>query len=71
MLEAPTPNKKHLKPIWFLTFLFIQHFIYKSLDTLLFLMFLKEVSYAHQACIYLIKNTEKNNNIVKYFYNLK
>uniref|UniRef100_A0A8C2HAT1 Transcription initiation factor TFIID component TAF4 C-terminal domain-containing protein n=1 Tax=Cyprinus carpio TaxID=7962 RepID=A0A8C2HAT1_CYPCA len=31
----------------------------KSLETLLFLMFLKEVSSAHQACIYLIKNTEK------------
>ncbi len=35
----------------------------KSLDPLLFLMFLKEMSYAHQACIYLIKNTEKNSNI--------
>ncbi len=23
-------------------------------------MFFKEVSYAHQGCIYLIKNTEKN-----------
>uniref|UniRef100_A0A8C2E883 Si:ch211-87m7.2 n=1 Tax=Cyprinus carpio TaxID=7962 RepID=A0A8C2E883_CYPCA len=32
----------------------------KSLGTLFFLMFLKEVSSAHQACIYLIKNTEKN-----------
>uniref|UniRef100_A0A9J8CWJ3 Ig-like domain-containing protein n=1 Tax=Cyprinus carpio carpio TaxID=630221 RepID=A0A9J8CWJ3_CYPCA len=31
----------------------------KSLETLLFLTFLKEVSSAHQACIYLIKNTEK------------
>uniref|UniRef100_A0A8C2IC24 Cyclic AMP-responsive element-binding protein 3-like protein 4 n=1 Tax=Cyprinus carpio TaxID=7962 RepID=A0A8C2IC24_CYPCA len=31
----------------------------KSLETLLFLLFLKEVSSAHQACIYLIKNTEK------------
>uniref|UniRef100_A0A8C1YJJ5 Protein RIC1 homolog n=1 Tax=Cyprinus carpio TaxID=7962 RepID=A0A8C1YJJ5_CYPCA len=31
----------------------------KGLETLLFLMFLKEVSSAHQACIYLIKNTEK------------
>uniref|UniRef100_A0A8C2K733 Carnitine O-palmitoyltransferase 1, muscle isoform n=1 Tax=Cyprinus carpio TaxID=7962 RepID=A0A8C2K733_CYPCA len=30
-----------------------------SLETLLFLMFLKEVSSAHQACIYLIKNKEK------------
>ncbi len=34
------------------------------------LMFLKEVSSAHQACIYLIKNTEKNSTIMKY-YNLK
>ncbi len=29
-----------------------------------------KVSYAHQTCIYLIKNTEKNK-IVKYYYNLK
>uniref|UniRef100_A0A8C1UC04 Potassium channel, subfamily T, member 1 n=1 Tax=Cyprinus carpio TaxID=7962 RepID=A0A8C1UC04_CYPCA len=43
----------------------------KSLETLLFLMFLKEVSSAHQACIYLIKNTEKKCNIVIYYYNLK
>jgi len=34
-------------------------------------MFLKEVSSAHQGCIYLIKNTNKNGNIVKYYYNLK
>ncbi len=25
------------------------------------------VSYAHQGCIYFIKNTEKNSNIVKYY----
>uniref|UniRef100_A0A8C2JY59 LIM-domain binding 1b n=1 Tax=Cyprinus carpio TaxID=7962 RepID=A0A8C2JY59_CYPCA len=31
----------------------------QKFETLLFLMFLKEVSSAHQACIYLIKNTEK------------
>ncbi len=31
-----------------------------------FLMFLK-VSYAHQACIYLLKKYNKNSNIVKYF----
>uniref|UniRef100_A0A8C2CL46 ATP-dependent RNA helicase DHX29 n=1 Tax=Cyprinus carpio TaxID=7962 RepID=A0A8C2CL46_CYPCA len=43
----------------------------KSLETLIFLMFLKEVSSAHQACIYLIKNIEKKCNIVKYYYNLK
>ncbi len=43
----------------------------KCLDTLLFFMFLKEVSYnAHQASIYLIRNTDKISNIVKY-YNLK
>jgi len=29
-------------------------------------MFLKEDSSAHQGCIYLIKNTTKNSNIVKY-----
>ncbi len=33
------------------------------------LMFLKEVSYVHQSCIYLMKNTE-NIDIVKYYYNL-
>ncbi len=32
-------------------------------------MFLKEVSYAHEASIYLIKNTVKTT--VKYYYNLK
>uniref|UniRef100_A0A8C1H5W6 Dynamin-type G domain-containing protein n=1 Tax=Cyprinus carpio carpio TaxID=630221 RepID=A0A8C1H5W6_CYPCA len=49
----------------------VQKLQVKSLETLLFLMFLKEVSSAHQACIYLIKNTEKKCNIVKYYYNLK
>ncbi len=34
-------------------------------------MFLKEVSYVHQGCIYLIENAVKNSNIVKYYYNLK
>ncbi len=29
----------------------------------------KEVYYAHQGCIYLIKS--KNSNIAKYIYNLK
>ncbi len=33
-------------------------------------MFLKEDYYAHQDCIYLIKNTEKNNNFVKNYGNL-
>jgi len=31
----------------------------------------KEVSYAYQASIYLIKNTEKKCNFVKYYYNSK
>ncbi len=30
--------------------------------------FWKNVSYAHQSCIYLIKNIDKNCNIVKYYY---
>ncbi len=34
-------------------------------------MILKEVFLAHQGCIYLIKKYSKNNNIVKYYYNLK
>ncbi len=33
-------------------------------------MFLKEVSYAHKGCIYLIKKYSKTVNILKY-YNLK
>ncbi len=33
-------------------------------------MILKEVSCAHQGCIYLITNALKSN-IVKYYYNLK
>ncbi len=32
---------------------------------------MKEVSYVHQDCIYLIKKYYKNSNIVKYIYNLK
>ncbi len=31
-------------------------------------MFLKEVSYAHQSCIYFTKTYSKNSNIVKYYY---
>lgn len=31
-------------------------------------MFLKEVFYVDQGCIYLIKNTKKSN-IMKYYYN--
>ncbi len=32
-----------------------------------FFMFLKEVSYDHQGCIYLIKNYSKCSNTVKYY----
>ncbi len=39
--------------------------------TVRFLMFFKEVSSAHQACIYLIRSTEKNSKFFKYFYYLK
>ncbi len=35
----------------------------------IFKMFLKEVSYAQQGYIYLIKRRQ-NSNIVKYYYNL-
>ncbi len=38
--------------------------------SMFFFMFLKEVSYAHQSCIYLFKNTVYIV-IVKYYYNLK
>ncbi len=31
-------------------------------------MLLKEVSYTHQGCIYLIKNTAEISIIVKYYY---
>ncbi len=34
-------------------------------------MILKEVSYTHQDCIYLIKNTAEISIIVKYYYILK
>ncbi len=34
-------------------------------------IFMKEVSYVHQDCIYLIKKYSKNSYIVKYFYNLQ
>ncbi len=37
----------------------------KSLDTLQFLMFLKEVSYAHQAIHLFDQKYRKNNTIVK------
>jgi len=38
---------------------------------------LKDISYAHQGCVYLIKmkkqkkNQKKNSNIVKYYCNIK
>ncbi len=37
------------------------------IDSIVILMFLKEVSSAHQGFVYLIKNS----NVVKHFYNLK
>jgi len=45
-LHCKDPSEKYTVPV-------------KSLETLLFLRFLKEVSYIHQACIYLINNSEK------------
>ncbi len=47
------------------------HYCLKVLDGM-FLMLLKEVSSADQLRLNLFdQNTEKNSNIVKYFYNLK
>ncbi len=43
--------------------------IIQSFGAIGFVMFLK-VSYAHQGCIYLIRNTVKTNT-VKYYYNVK
>ncbi len=43
----------------------------KSFWTVRFVMFFKEVSSAHQACIYLIRRTEKNSKLFKYFCNIK
>ncbi len=34
-------------------------------------MYLQEVTYAYQGCIYLFENTVKHFNIVKCYYNLK
>ncbi len=34
-------------------------------------MSLKDVFYGYQFCIYLIQNTSKNINVVKYYYNFK
>ncbi len=44
---------------------------FKSLGSVRLLMFFKDISSAHQGCIYLIKKYRKNSNIVKYYYNLK
>ncbi len=41
------------------------------LEPVRFFLFLKEATYAHQGCIYLITNDSKNSNSVKYYYNLK
>ncbi len=43
----------------------------KSLGSVRFFMFFKDVSSAHHGCIYLIKNTDKNCYFVKYYCNLK
>jgi len=34
-------------------------------------MFLKEMSYTHQGCIYVLKNTVETALFVKYYYYLK
>uniref|UniRef100_A0A8C1KQ78 formate--tetrahydrofolate ligase n=1 Tax=Cyprinus carpio TaxID=7962 RepID=A0A8C1KQ78_CYPCA len=47
-----------------------KHSIGQKCGHILFLMFLKEISCAHQACIYLIKNTEQNINSVKNHSNM-
>jgi len=41
----------------------------KSFRSVRFLLFLKEVSSAHQGCIYF--KIQKNSNIVQYYDNLK
>ncbi len=46
-------------------------YIYIYDFTLCIVSCLKDVSYAHQDCIYLIKNTVKNSNIVKNDYSVK
>ncbi len=55
-------------------FIFLMYFSYIIIVifciSYVFLIFLKEVRYAQQDCIYLIKNTEKNIDIVKYYSNL-
>ncbi len=48
--------------------------LFRSFGSIRFLMFFlvfKEIPYVHQGCIYFIKNTEKNINIVKYYCILK
>ncbi len=41
--------------------------LFKSLGSVRIVMFLQEVSYPHQGCIYLIQKYSKNSNIVKYY----
>ncbi len=56
----------------FIFFIFNSLIQFKSLGLVrLFLMIMKEVSYAHRGCINLIMNTIKKSNIVKYYCNLK
>ncbi len=52
----------HLNFFLFILYITVENFGVRCL------MFWKEVSYAQQGCIYLIKMTV---NIVKYYYNLK
>ncbi len=52
--------------------IYIYIYIYTAaqiLGSVRFLMFFKGDSSAHQGCIYSIKNTEKNSNIVKSYCN--
>ncbi len=45
--------------------------VHTPLKILESLRFKKLVSYANQACIYLIKTHKKNSNFVKYYLNFK
>ncbi len=51
------------RPIWFL------FYIYTAVQKFGISKIFNGVSDAHQGCIYLIKNTEKNSNVVKYYFN--
>ncbi len=50
------------------TFIHIHtHTAVQKLGSVRFVMFFKEASFAHQGCIYLMKNTKINSNIVNYY----